>query len=400
MAVGGPGITAYKTKTSIPVSENGARITGLEIYGDPETLYVCLDNGFGEIKNNMFYPIPIREFANVKSEKNGRAHCVSDVYLFLSMQDGVERFYRSNLDDVGPNREAGLPANRQGPVVKMTGYPGRIYAAVDGGSSGYSSVLVYQGSGWHEVYRAPRVGERIRNIYIQSIPGSSTARLWISQGSDVLWVPISLNPYTDPDFRFHHEGSLTTGWLYAGMQDVYKLWKKLKVFAENVTAARYVKADYQVDGDTTWTEIGTYDSVPVEELSVNSTTTPRSRRIRFRFRLYTDDNTETPRMKAYVVEGVSFAPVKYQYGFSFRLAEDDQAIDLRGGLDKSFASVEALHAQLLTWANNGTELTWRCIYSPFDNKKVFIDPVSLQPLSANPEGQVEKHAGNLTIYEA
>jgi len=222
-------------------------------------------------------------------------------------------------------------------------------------------------------------------------------------GADVLWIPISMNPYYDSDYRFTHEAHLVSGYIDAGMLDVKKLFKSLKLFCEGVGASQYVKADYRLDGDTAWTQItGTFDTVPVEDLDFSSAAPPTSsaRRIQVRLRLYSTSNTATPRIKSMVVEGIGFVPVKYQYNGTALMAEGEQDLDLEGEEDTSFANVETKFSKLKDWANTGQALTWHCVYSPYDNKTVFIDPVSLQPLEVIADDQSEKHIFQITAIEA
>jgi hypothetical protein len=385
--------------TAIPVGDRRELINGLERYGSPELLWVLKEGSLWQIDQDVAEAVPLREMENVTSEYNGVAHVVHGVYLYFSLLHSLERFYRNNLDDIGPSREAGLPSNRQGPVVALVGYPGMFFAAIDGDSN-YSSVLVNNGLGWHELYRAPK-GERIRNIYFQVIPGSTVDRLWISQGNDIVWLPFPSNtfdPYRDSNYRYTHEATITSAWHYMKMQDVQKFFKSLKLFCENVTAsAQVVEAEYQTDGSSTWTAInGTFDTVPVEEVDFSSTNAANGRRLRYRLRLNTNDNTKTPKVTAAVVEALGRIDVKYSYSFTF--AARDENLDLEGD-DDSYTTVQTLVNQLNTWATSTTPLTMRTVFSPYDNKTVFIDPASYRPHSIVFDDQLEAHIGNMTVYE-
>ena len=54
---------------------------------------------------------------SVKSIINGTAAMQFGVYLYFNLEGGmVERYYDQRLDDVGPNRDEGLPADRQGEI--------------------------------------------------------------------------------------------------------------------------------------------------------------------------------------------------------------------------------------------------------------------------------------------
>ena len=110
-------------------------ITGIENYGSPETLWILMTGSIWRIVNDIPERIPIREMSAVRSELNGRAHLVHGVYLYLSLLHSVERYFSNNLDDIGPSRDAGMPANRQGPVADMEGYPGIFFICIDGGTA-------------------------------------------------------------------------------------------------------------------------------------------------------------------------------------------------------------------------------------------------------------------------
>ena len=394
--------------TGIVVGSTDVPITGLDKYGSPEVLWVLKEDSQWAVQNDIPDQIPLREMSSVRSAKNGVGHLVHGVYLYFSLIGGsLERYFRNNLDDVGPSQDFGLPANRQGPIVDMAGYPGIFLCAVDGGTANYSSILVTRGSrDWHEIYRSPEKGKRIRNLGFQVIPGTTLDRLWFSQGTDALWLPFpsdTTDPFRDSNYLFTHEGHLITSWMYADMQDVQKLFKSVKVFAENVTAsAQVIQADYQTDGDTetsTWNNLnGAFDTVPVEEVDLVADPVANGvtgRRVRFRFRFETNSNTSSPRMKATVAEMLGKVGQKYQYSFSFRA--QDNAEDLQNRND--FARVETDVTQLETWANAPTPLTFRNLHSPFDNKTVMIQSLDFNPVSRDPAAQQETLVGSMTVVE-
>jgi hypothetical protein len=183
--------------------------------------------------------------------------------------------------------------------------------------------------------------------------------------------------------------------------DIYKAWYTLKLFAENLSAShQFIQVDYKTDNDTAWTTIsGNYDTVPSEKIIINITTTPRSRRIKFRIRFYTDDSSETPRLKASLVEGVEFDEIKRQVSFRFRIAEGEDAESINGVLDNTYTTVQSYHNQLRSWINNGTILTLNSIYSDIDGITGFINPYNYVPVEVSPEDQSEKAVGQITFVE-
>jgi len=191
--------------------------------------------------------------------------------------------------------------------------------------------------------------------------------------------------------------------MYADVQDVQKLFKSIKAFAESVTGtAQIIESDYQTDGATetsTWNNVnGTFNTVPVEELDLVSDPVANGvtgRRIRFRFRFETDDNTKTPRMKATLAEMLGSVAQKYSYSWRFKVEDfEDDLLQVRSG-DRA----ETKATQLETWATNPTALTFRHQHSPFDSKTVKLISLELDPLEIDPNGQREKLTGSLTVIE-
>jgi len=394
---------------------NDARITNLVAYTNADTeqeiawavtenYLFKLDDGEG---NFVAVPIPLKEMAGLRSETNGLGAGVNDVYLYFNLGDSLERYFNRNLDDVGPNRGAGLPEGRQGPPSSLVSYPGRLFAGIDNDEAGgNSSVLQFIDNNWHEVFRAPYEG-RLRSIFVQSMPGTTSDRLWVNWGSNIVFVPLSISPYYDPNYHYIWEGHLISAWYYGGMQDVVKMWNSIKLFLENVLADhRFVKADYQVDDeDDTWTEItGTFDTIPVEEILISLANPPNitGRRFRYRLRFYTDDKTETPRLKASVIQAIGGAPVKYGYVWTFLLADKEMGLDRLADEDSTL-SVVSRADQIDTWTRNATPLYMRQVFSVFDAKNVKIDPVGLQPFSMDENADAnqgrEKYYAQVTVLE-
>ena len=111
------------------------------------------------------------------------------------------------------------------------------------------------------------IGQRIQNVYVQSIPGNI-----VDQAVDKLsvaaiyWIPLSVDPFNHPDtsYYFASTGYLISSWYYLGLNSIDKLFNSLKLVCENVVQLLgdpYVTAFYQVDEDTSWTNItGNFDT--------------------------------------------------------------------------------------------------------------------------------------------
>lgn len=387
---------------AVTFKDDYGKINSITEYGDDDKLLWVLREGsvFCMTKNSggtvIADEIPLREIHSAAEYTNGISTLAHNVYLYFNFLNGLERYYSSVLDDVGPNRDDGLPSDRQGIIRKMAGYPGRIFAAIDAGSSGVSSVLgnasnASDGSGWCEVYRAPVAGLRIWDLKFQPIPGSTLDRLWIVVGDDILWIPFpsgEIKPTNDTTYRYIHESTITLGYMYAGLYDIYKFYHSLKIFSENLDEDSVeIEADYQIDGETDWTPLSdAFYKSPMQEVKLLETFGENGKRMRFRLRLMTTDNTKTPIVKGIVCENVSRVPVKFSYGFAFRNVDGE--VNLSDEPDEMNAE-EKLDL-LDQWAQELTPLYMRSRFKRYDGKTVFIDPSENAPLFENKEGYVNQ----------
>lgn len=343
-----------------------------------ENPWIITENQVYEVQtqnSNAVVPLALGEMKAVRSETNGQGACVNGVYLYFNMGEKVQRYYNRSLDDVGPDRDEGLPADRHGVPRTLLSYPGRVYAGLDGETSRTSSILVNRGSGWHEVYRAPRTRERIRGMLAQSVPNGNIDRLWFAQGGDVLWLPVSLNPEQNSNYLYTHEAVLETARYYGGRRDIAKYWNAVKIASASLSSSRFIRVDYRTDQNNAWVEVADiFDESPFQEVEFSSGNDVSGRWIQLRVRLYTLDASYTPSLEALVLESVMRVPIKHVYPLQFRLGERD--LDLTGELDP--VSGIAKLAQLDAWINSILPLTLNSISPLSDGKLVYPEPGGVQ----------------------
>jgi hypothetical protein len=387
------GIESIPNGSEVPLGKPGDKVTGLELYGDPEVPWVFRAGSLGYVDNGTYTPVPLREYSQVENIHNGAGHLVHDVYLYFSFLQGLEEYYRANLDDVGPNKDEGMPLERQGYVTSMVGYPDRFLYNYDGGTTGYSSILTRKGGGHHEDYRCDAAGKRIRAIFLQVIPGDMADRLWFSEGEDIAYLPMpgnTVNELTDSTYRFTHEGVLELAWIG---DDQQRIFSYVKLGLENVSAARCIEWDYKLDEETAWTPSATpFASGPVQTILLNKT----GKRLKVRFRVQSNDNTETPRITSINISTTAQPDTRYAYSMTF--VYSDNGRDLLGNAEK-YTRAETLIAQLDTWMTSKTPLTMRSISETFDNKTITLDPTPLRPVANETQEQQEKMSGTLTAVE-
>jgi len=394
-----------------------ARVNRIVAYGGSATEprrnpWVFSESAVYEIQtqnSDAVVQLPIEELATLRSETTGKASGASDVYLMFNLGRRFEKYYSRNLDDIGPDRDEGLPDDRQGSIAAFVSYPGQVFIAIDGGSANYSSILSLHGEGWREIYRAPRTGDRIMAMGVQNIPGVDYQYLWFTQGSSVVYLYVATDPYNVDGFLFGHEGWLESGYIYGNMKSILKAWKSLTVFMEaKDTTLGYVQADYKVNSDTSWTAIsGNFDSYPYEEQNLSAATPPSTtgNRLKFRLRMYLEgvnSRINPMRVLATNVNGYGVVPIKHAYTFTAHMSDDYQNRDLEG---QTIAAMgfnersETALAKLDSWASNATLLTMSSAFSVIDNKTVVLNDVPIIPYIFNAVDQVEGHLLQVTVHD-
>ena len=312
---------------------------------------------------------------------NGTGVATQNLFMYFSWSHSIERFYGSTVDDIGAWNDAGLPSGRTGAQTSLLPLVGWLISAVDAGPSGTSSILVWNGRGWHEIFRAWETGKRIRNLYWEAVPGAR-GRLWAGVGDDLVFMEFpldTLNPINDSGFKYNHEGHIITSWMDAQYAELNKYVKEASIRADNLTTDTVtVKVDYQTDSDgdsSSWTNAGTADSSPQETVSVG---VGEKKRIRFRWRMLTSDHDLPAKLVATVMKCFARTPVKMQYNVRFHVGHNQRTYT--GLLDHD---PDTLLNQLETWAEATTPITMRCGLGRLDNKTVIVEPPSILRKSWN-----------------
>jgi hypothetical protein len=280
-----------------------------------------------------------------------------------------------DMASIGPNRGEGLPNNRRGPISAILPHPAGLIVAVDAGSDGYSSILVRTDPvGWHEVFRAPEVGLRIRGMFWQDCPGTRP-RLWIDGGDDMYyqeWTHNTFNPLKDEGFDYQHEVTITSSTIDMGAALLPKFINQLNIITENLRTGVEIHFEWQTDNDigtSTWLNGEVFYLSPEDTLKIEK---GNVHRIRFRLRLLTNNSEVPPIVYSTVLEGFARTPLKYQWNMRIKISDTQR--DLSG--------VNADHDpdDLLDWlkwaATTSQKIYMRSIWEQMDGKCVIVEPPS------------------------
>lgn len=370
--------------TAVPIDSKYRKINNMIVYPDTggnEAVWVMkTDIPYIAPGSGNPYPINLPEMRNVRSPYNGRAVLAHGVYLLWSLQQGLERFYGSQIDDIGPNLDEGLPTNRRGPIVSMLGYPGKFFVAIDAGSTGYSSIM--DSDGWHERYRAPK-SQRIGSLGFQVVPGPQPDRLWFYQGNDLMYLPFpsdTANELEDVNYPYTHEYAITLSRMHAGMFDVQKLIKLIKLQSENLQtdatgeSVTWFELDYRTDDASAWTTIDTtFTESPTQSVDLTGMFGLVGKRLQLRVRGYTTDPYKSPVLVAVIVSAVLRTDVKYMYPMQFRLMDYEPL--LAAGEQDNMKATSKLK-MLEDWADSSTKsmLRMESISPLFHGRVIFLNP--------------------------
>jgi hypothetical protein len=404
--------------TEISVGDTGARITnGLEYGEDYGQLHVLKENGLFKVNlasddTDYITRIPISGLPPSKDWRNGRAAVVHDTYLFISWHDTIMRYYRNYLDNIGPNsQECSMPDDYRGVVSSMVSYPGMLIASIDAGDSGYSTVNAYNGSGWCNLFTAPKAGLRIQNIAVQSIPGDNVDRLWISCADTSLWIPISVNPAEFPSTTYNQynqawSARIDMGMMYAGRRRLSKYWNRFYwymttgYYGFTSVASPYYKYRVKItdaglftSGIVTLSE--EYDSETDSGWDLDMGGTGYA--IMPRITVEMDDPSVYTTIDSMIFEALTMDKARWSSALTVRVADRDK--DLGGDFD-DYLTADAKLAKLTTWAETTpTKLTMTSTVGVMDTKSVMIVPDSIRLISVKQDDMTTSYIMRIQVYE-
>jgi len=254
---------------------------------------------------------------------NGLAVASAPGAVWIGWNHSIARMIGSDVSDQLNFRAGynGIPANRAGVVTSIIAVMGWVFFAIDGGTNNYSSILVWNGFGWQEIFRGWAAGVRIRNIFWQSSV-NTRSRLYFDVGGDLAYMEFPLratNPTLDTGLSFQHEAVYITGTYDANEPNLYKLFHSLSVVTENLGTFGKVYLDFQTNeevGTGTWHNAGEMSNVTYKEFVLDL---GEKFSVRFRLRMQTSTATSPVIVNSVSVDGWLSFPVKNQWVMNCRV---------------------------------------------------------------------------------
>jgi len=316
--------------------------------------------------------IYIKELEELSDPRNCKGVTVNDVWLYFNIGETIQRYYQGQLESVGPDVGYGLPEDRRGIPVSLASYPDRVVAAIDAGDN-RSSILAYNNLGWHEMYRAPNDGDRIRNVHVVS-RSDSPDRIYFSEGSDVAYIPVSINPETEDGYEFHYEAVVESGRIYGGERGVENYFHSVELITEELDDDTTIEVDYMSDSDSSWTRMDVpFTESPKQKQVLTEDYDVSGSWLKLRFRLYTKSNTVTPVFSAATLETIERSEINFAYAVPVRLPSGFHQ-NLNGVTTK--LTGESMWDKLREWVNGERPVTVRSVNEQLHGKVCTIEPVT------------------------
>lgn len=379
--------------------DNYGKITNIFEYGATATknLWIFQEGMVSSInKTDKVYHLDrfnLDEIKTTADEWNGKNSNTSNVYLVWAWLHGMQRIYNTEIEGKGPDHDEGMPDDMKGPITKILPYPSNLFISIDGGENGYSSIMMFNGNGWHNLYRAPNKGERIHDIEFQPIYGDRPDRLWAQVGDNIIWLSMPsriLYAIKDSQAEYTHESIVVSAWITGGMAEVDKLWQSISIMADYLDGTTcWVEADYQLDDEEQWHPIpnNPFDTSPQQEEDfAGENESVNGKKLRYRLRLQTTDMHKTPKVNVVLIKAIGRIDIKYSYGFHFR------NIKYKEDLASDYEEIEPFELQSIldNWANKLCTLRMNSAYRLFDDKKVFLDATTTSVIQEKNEGYMSQ----------
>lgn len=353
------------------------------------------------IEGSHLLPIYLSEIEELEHERNCELMGVNDVYLYFNLGKKLQRYYAGQLDNIGPEVDYSLPESRAGYPCTFASYPGRTFVGWDSESSGTSWVGFRRAHGWHESYRSLETGARIRSIHSLARL-STTDQLFVSEGADILYLPLAHDSEQEPDFPYAYHGHVESSRIYGStMRETEKYFHDFETIMEyhdETTSSDTevaLRVYYRTNNQSDYTLIGDFTDFPNHERKIG-TNNVSGNWIQFLIEYETGKAKYSPILTAGILGALERTKVKNSYKYRVMIKE---------GKDKTLAgTVDDLtgiqkYNQLDTWINQPLPLTLGSNSQFEDGKIVMLEPKPARLVSNELVAGREQRVYDITLIE-
>ncbi len=246
-----------------------------------------------------------------KHPQGGRGARVwrGDMAIYFAGLTGYS-YIPGNIRLIGLDREDGVPVDLRGNIIDLADGHYAIFAALDNTSAaappesgyttrfaanapkvgsqslGFSTVLAYNGTGWHPIWQSGSQEFPIRCLLLSD--AYSAYRLWFAANERVYYIKLPLgvyNPMESADSEYAASGVLITPWMDGNMAAEPKTALELAIRTRGLSSTETVTISYGLDGSEGWTQLGQYTTDNPEPYRFGGGLGLKFYQIRFKFEL-------------------------------------------------------------------------------------------------------------------
>ncbi len=272
-----------------------------------------------------------------------------------------------NIDfNLGLDFGDGVPSDLLGPFKKLFVAGDFLFASVGGGAANRNARIVcWNGNGWHHIARSSTANKEIQWMHVSSADdgaiGTPLLHYNISTGTSTSTSHYIEYPLTNPasgvalkreDYSDGQSGTIDLPYYDLGIPQENKNFLSTHVMADDLDSAsgadkEFINVDYGVNGAALTTDLGDILS-GTSRLTFGSGAGVSGKNLGLRLNLNRGGtNTNTPKIKDIVVEGVISPEVSYEH----QLIIDIKETAINTGLN-----VETVISNLETAINSVTQV--------------------------------------------
>jgi len=315
---------------------------------------------------------------------NGRASEVLGQYLYASLDKSVVQIYSSNMTDVGFHHGTGLPSDRVGYITDMRAVFNKLFVAVDAGT-GYSSVMVYDGVNWHELWRAPEANKSINSLMWYSGKHVDNPLLVWDYGGDIVFMRfpyLGFAPSKDDTMYYSPSASFTSSVFDMNQVSLPKHFGEISVISNNLYNTRSdflaaadnknnarISIAYHADSDIgtdNYIEAGEIYNSPYGTVEIGKDNVYT---FQYKVTMLTVDAMKPPLIYATVVKCFARTPIKYQWVLRVKASTNQNTLigapDNKPDFILEWLKEKASSAEVVTLHSSLVDL---------DGKRVIVEP--------------------------
>ena len=258
----------------------------------------------------------------------------------------------------------GVPEDLHGPIRWMVSAGDFLFASVGGGAADTNArVVCWNGKGWHHMTKYGTANKKIQWIDFSSRDdGTPRLHYAVRTGNTVSNTAFLAEPLVNPrsgvgikraDLDGTNAGHIELPYFDFGLPQESKSILAVHVVAEDLTdtSNEFIEVEYGINGAATTTDLANFTSSTVKA-TFGSDAGLSAKNIGFRLKFNRADgtNTNTPKLRDFVVEGYVVPTIQYEH---------QMTIDIKETAQITGQSVETVISNLETIVSSVTQVVFK-----------------------------------------